>query len=56
VMSNGSIVELGEVGQVLSDPTVAYTQQLLSDTPSLEVAAAAADVVIGEPPADSGGG
>jgi peptide/nickel transport system ATP-binding protein len=56
VMSNGSIVELGEVGQVLSDPTVAYTQQLLSDTPSLEVAAAAADVVIGEPPPDSAGG
>jgi peptide/nickel transport system ATP-binding protein len=56
VMSNGSIVELGEVGQVLSDPTVAYTQQLLSDTPSLEVAAAAADVVIGEPPADGSGG
>jgi peptide/nickel transport system ATP-binding protein len=56
VMSNGSIVELGEVGQVLSDPTVAYTQPLLSDTPSLEVAAAAADVVIGEPPADGAGG
>jgi peptide/nickel transport system ATP-binding protein len=52
VMSNGSIVELGEVGQVLSDPTVEYTQQLLSDTPSLEVAAAAADFVIGEPPPD----
>jgi peptide/nickel transport system ATP-binding protein len=56
VMSNGSIVELGEVGQVLSDPTVEYTRQLLSDTPSLEVAAAAADAVIGEPPSDSAGG
>jgi peptide/nickel transport system ATP-binding protein len=55
VMSDGNIVELGEVGQVLSDPTVPYTQQLLSDTPSLEVAAAAADVVIGEPPADAAG-
>jgi peptide/nickel transport system ATP-binding protein len=55
VMSNGNIVELGEVGQVLSDPTVEYTRQLLSDTPSLEVAAAAADVVIGEPPPDSAG-
>jgi peptide/nickel transport system ATP-binding protein len=56
VMSNGSIVELGDVAQVLSDPAVPYTQQLLSDTPSLEVAAAAADVVIGEPPADGAGG
>jgi peptide/nickel transport system ATP-binding protein len=56
VMSNGSIVELGETAQVLSNPTVEYTQQLLSDTPSLEVAAAAADadadVALGGPPAD----
>ncbi|HEX3906409.1 MAG TPA: ABC transporter ATP-binding protein [Mycobacteriales bacterium] len=54
VMSNGSIVELGETAQVLSNPTVEYTQQLLSDTPSLEVAAAAADadVALGDPPAD----
>jgi peptide/nickel transport system ATP-binding protein len=38
VMSNGRIVELGRVDQVLGSPAEAYTKRLLSDTPSLEVA------------------
>jgi peptide/nickel transport system ATP-binding protein len=38
VMSQGRIIELGEVDQVLEAPTDAYTRRLLSDTPSLEVA------------------
>jgi peptide/nickel transport system ATP-binding protein len=49
VMSQGRIVELGDVGQVLADPGQPYTRQLLSDTPSLETAIA--DVGLGEPPA-----
>jgi oligopeptide transport system ATP-binding protein len=53
VLSQGSIVELGDVGQVLSDPGQPYTRQLLSDTPSLELAIA--DVGLGEPPADASG-
>jgi peptide/nickel transport system ATP-binding protein len=50
VMSQGSIVELGDTGQVLTDPRQPYTRQLLSDTPSLETATSEAGV--GEPPAD----
>ena len=38
VLSQGSIVELGDTGQVLTDPQQPYTRQLLSDTPSLETA------------------
>jgi peptide/nickel transport system ATP-binding protein len=38
VMSEGSIIELGDVDQVLGAPKDAYTKRLLSDTPSLEVA------------------
>jgi peptide/nickel transport system ATP-binding protein len=38
VMSEGSIIELGDVDQVLGSPKDAYTRRLLSDTPSLEVA------------------
>jgi peptide/nickel transport system ATP-binding protein len=38
VMSEGSIVELGETSKLLSDPSQAYTQQLLANTPSLESA------------------
>jgi peptide/nickel transport system ATP-binding protein len=53
VMSQGSIVELGEVGQVLGHPGQPYTRQLLSDTPSLEIAIA--DVGLGGPPADASG-
>jgi peptide/nickel transport system ATP-binding protein len=48
VLSQGHIVELGDVGQVLADPREAYTRQLLSDTPSLETAIA--EVSLGEPP------
>jgi peptide/nickel transport system ATP-binding protein len=53
VMRQGAIVELGEVAQVLADPVEPYTRQLLSDTPSLEVAIA--DVERGEPTADASG-
>jgi peptide/nickel transport system ATP-binding protein len=54
VLSEGNIVELGDTGQVLTDPQQPYTRQLLSDTPSLEMAAAEAGAV--EPPADLAGG
>jgi peptide/nickel transport system ATP-binding protein len=42
VMSEGRIVELGSVEQVLESPVNPYTRRLLSDTPSLEVALTAA--------------
>jgi peptide/nickel transport system ATP-binding protein len=42
VMSEGRIVEQGLVDTVLEDPQAAYTRKLLSDTPSLEAALAAA--------------
>jgi peptide/nickel transport system ATP-binding protein len=38
VMSQGHIIELGGVDQVLESPSDPYTRRLLSDTPSLEVA------------------
>jgi peptide/nickel transport system ATP-binding protein len=43
VMSNGGIVELGPVDQILEAPANPYTRRLLSDTPSLEVALTAAE-------------
>ena len=42
VMSEGRIVERGLVDSVLDDPQADYTKKLLSDTPSLEAALAAA--------------
>ena len=42
VMSEGRIVERGLVDAVLDAPQAAYTRKLLSDTPSLEAAQAAA--------------
>ncbi len=42
VMSEGRIVELGSVEQILESPVNPYTRRLLSDTPSLEVALSAA--------------
>jgi peptide/nickel transport system ATP-binding protein len=42
VMSEGRIVERGLVDAVLDDPQADYTRKLLSDTPSLEAARAAA--------------
>ena len=42
VMSEGCIVEHGSVDSVLDMPDAAYTKRLLSDTPSLEAAIAAA--------------
>src|SRR5262249_48385577 len=53
VLSQGNIVELGDTGQVLTDPQQPYTRQLLADTPSLETATAEAGA--GEPPADVAG-
>jgi len=50
VLSQGSIVEQGDTGRVLTDPREPYTRQLLADTPSLETAAA--DASREEPPAD----
>jgi peptide/nickel transport system ATP-binding protein len=42
VMSEGRIVERGRVDSILDDPQADYTKKLLSDTPSLEAAMAAA--------------
>jgi peptide/nickel transport system ATP-binding protein len=42
VLSEGSIVEYGDTAQLLADPQQPYTQQLIANTPSLEVAAAEA--------------
>ena len=42
VMSEGRIVEFGTVEEVLESPRAPYTQKLLSDTPSLDTALAAA--------------
>jgi len=53
VLSQGSIVEHGDVKQVLTHPGQPYTRQLLSDTPSLETATS--EVGIGEPPAGAAG-
>ena len=50
VLSQGSIVELGDTAQVLTDPRQPYTRQLLADTPSLETASS--EAAAGEPPAD----
>jgi peptide/nickel transport system ATP-binding protein len=62
VLRQGSIVESGDTGQVLTDPQQPYTRQLLSDTPSLETAAsetletAPYEAGASEPPADVAGG
>jgi peptide/nickel transport system ATP-binding protein len=53
VLSQGSIVEHGDVKHVLTHPGQPYTRQLLSDTPSLETATS--EVGIGEPPAGAAG-
>ncbi|MDQ3616400.1 MAG: ABC transporter ATP-binding protein [Actinomycetota bacterium] len=44
VMSEGRIVESGEVGQLLADPQQPYTQQLLANTPSRDTATADASL------------
>jgi peptide/nickel transport system ATP-binding protein len=43
VMSQGRIIELGRVDQILETPENAYTRRLLADTPSLEVAVESAE-------------
>jgi peptide/nickel transport system ATP-binding protein len=53
VMSRGSIVEYGDVGQVLADPKQPYTRQLLSNIPARETATAEAGLP--EPRADAAG-
>jgi peptide/nickel transport system ATP-binding protein len=42
VLAEGSIVEYGDTAQVLAKPEAEYTQELIANTPSLEVAAAEA--------------
>ncbi|MEP6527364.1 MAG: oligopeptide/dipeptide ABC transporter ATP-binding protein, partial [Nocardioidaceae bacterium] len=44
VLSEGSIVEYGETAQMLADPQQPYTQQLIANTPSLELATAEAHI------------
>ena len=40
VMSEGHIVEYGEVDEVLADPQADYTKRLLADTPTIELVSA----------------
>jgi peptide/nickel transport system ATP-binding protein len=51
VLHEGVIAEMGDAAQVLGTPGQPYTRQLISDTPSLEVAIA--EVGLGEPPVDA---
>lgn len=37
MLTNGNLVEVGTVGDVLDHPTDSYTAQLMSDVPRLEV-------------------
>jgi peptide/nickel transport system ATP-binding protein len=43
VMSQGRIIELGGVDEILETPENPYTRRLLADTPSLEVAVESAE-------------
>jgi peptide/nickel transport system ATP-binding protein len=42
VLADGNIVEYGETAEILANPQQVYTQELIANTPSLEVAAAEA--------------
>ena len=44
-LAGGRIVEAGETAAVLADPQEEYTQELIANTPSLEVATAEAAAV-----------
>lgn len=48
VLSDGHIVEYGATADILADPQQPYTQQLIANTPSLEVAEAEAEAVATE--------
>ena len=50
VLHQGVIAEIGDAAQVIGSPGQPYTRQLISDTPSLEVAFA--EVGLGEAPVD----
>jgi peptide/nickel transport system ATP-binding protein len=51
VLADGVIVEYGDTAEILANPQQPYTQQLIANTPSLEVAAAeAAAIEAGEEP------
>jgi peptide/nickel transport system ATP-binding protein len=52
VMHDGTVAELGEASQVLSEPRETYTRRLIADTPSLETATA--DAGLSTPPAGRG--
>jgi len=54
VLHGGVIAEIGDAAQVIGSPGQPYTRQLISDTPSLEVAIA--EVGLGEAPVDGGPG
>jgi peptide/nickel transport system ATP-binding protein len=41
VMSDGRVIEQGDVTQILADPQQTYTRQLIANTPSLETATGA---------------
>jgi peptide/nickel transport system ATP-binding protein len=47
VMSEGRIIEQGDVTQILAHPRESYTRELISNTPSLETATAVQPVVGG---------
>jgi peptide/nickel transport system ATP-binding protein len=49
VLADGSIVEYGDTAEILANPQQEYTRHLISDTPSLEVAAAEAGVQTVDP-------
>jgi len=49
VLADGSIVEYGDTAGILADPQQEYTRHLISDTPSLEVAAAEAGALPTDP-------
>jgi peptide/nickel transport system ATP-binding protein len=48
VLADGSIVEYGETAGMLANPQQEYTKHLISDTPSLEVAASEAHEIVQE--------
>src|SRR4029079_15756051 len=46
VLADGSIVEYGATADILANPQMPYTRELIANTPSLEVAAAEAQATV----------